>query len=57
MQNADITPTASEIEATTKARGESSAVLARWHALSTTGLAALNGKLKASGQPAVTVPR
>jgi photosystem II stability/assembly factor-like uncharacterized protein len=57
MQNADVTPTASEVEAATKARGESSAVLARWHALSTTGLAALNGKLKASGQPAVTVPR
>jgi hypothetical protein len=57
MQNADITPTASEVEAATKARTESSAAMARWHALSTTELAALNGKLKASGQPAVTVPK
>jgi hypothetical protein len=28
----------------------------RWNTLKTTGLAALNAKLKAAGQPAVKVP-
>ncbi|MGH7654179.1 MAG: hypothetical protein ACREN6_05900, partial [Gemmatimonadaceae bacterium] len=56
MQAADVTPTANQLAACSKARAEGTTVLAKWRSLRTTGLAALNMKLKASGQPAVKVP-
>ncbi|MFI5233297.1 MAG: WD40/YVTN/BNR-like repeat-containing protein [Gemmatimonadales bacterium] len=56
MQAADIAPTANQVAACTKAKGEGSEVLAKWRSLSTLQLAALNAKLKASGQPAVKLP-
>jgi photosystem II stability/assembly factor-like uncharacterized protein len=56
MQGADVAPTANQVLACTKARAASAAVLAKWRALSTTGLAALNTKLRTSGQPTVKLP-
>ena len=57
MQGADIAPTANQVAACAKARASSAEVMARWRALSTTGLAALNAKLKTSAQPTVKLPR
>ena len=56
MQAADVAPTANQVAACGKARGEGAGVLAKWRSLSTAGLAALNTKLKASGQQAVKLP-
>ena len=56
MQGADIAPTAAEVAACTGARSQSRDVLARWGTLKTADLAALNARLKAAGQPAVTLP-
>jgi hypothetical protein len=56
MQAADVAPTANQVAACGKARSEGSAVLAKWRTLSTAGVAALNAKLKASGQPGVKLP-
>jgi hypothetical protein len=56
MQAADVTPTANEVAAVAKARTEAAEAMRRWNTLKTTGLAALNAKLKAAGQPAVKVP-
>jgi photosystem II stability/assembly factor-like uncharacterized protein len=56
MQSADVAPTASQIAAVTRARTAGSAVMRRWTALKTTGLAALNAKRKAAGQAAIAVP-
>jgi hypothetical protein len=56
MQSADVTPTANQVAACGKARIEGNAMLAKWKTLSTTGLAALNGKLKAGGQQGVKLP-
>jgi hypothetical protein len=50
MQGADVSPTAKEIAACDKARDQSRLALARWTALKTTGLAALNAKRKAAGE-------
>ena len=57
MQSADVAPTAAQIDAVQRARATGAEVMARWNRLSTTGLAALNAKLKANGQQAVTIPR
>ncbi|HWJ22975.1 MAG TPA: hypothetical protein VNS52_11535, partial [Gemmatimonadaceae bacterium] len=56
MQGADVTPTAAEEAAVTKARTDANAVTARWTTLRTSGLAALNAKRKAAGLPALVVP-
>jgi hypothetical protein len=56
MQAADVAPTSNQVAACGKAGTQAGEVLAKWKALSTTGLAALNAKLKASGQAAVTIP-
>ena len=55
MQAADVPASAREIAACTAARVQSVAVLARWRALTTTDLAALNAKRKAAGLLAVTM--
>jgi hypothetical protein len=53
MQNADVTPTASQIEACTRARATSADVLRRWTALKAE-VNAVNTKRKAAGQPAIS---
>ena len=57
MQNADITPTATAVAGVAKARADGAAVMARWNKLRTTGLAALNSKLRASGQAPIEIPK
>jgi photosystem II stability/assembly factor-like uncharacterized protein len=57
MQAADVAPTSGQIEAVTRARATGASVMSRWTRLSTTGLAALNAKLKASGRQAISIPR
>ncbi len=56
MQGADVAPTAMQAAACTRARGQFSAAMARWNALRTSGLAALNAKRRAAGQPVITIP-
>ena len=55
MQSAEVTPTANQVAACAQARSQFAAVTARWTVLHTTGLAALNAKRKATGQPEVPV--
>ena len=57
MQGADAAPTANEVAACDRARAQARAVMPRWTALRTTGLAALNARRKAAGQPLVTIAR
>src|SRR5690242_12315190 len=57
MQGADVTPTAREVATCAAARKDAQGAMVRWEKLSTTGLAALNAKLKAAGEDAVTVPK
>ena len=57
MQAADQAPTLREVEATNAARRQSVAVIARWTALTTTELAALNAKRSAAGLPVVTIAK
>ncbi len=54
MQNADVTPTASQVEGVTRARAQSVDVIRRWNALKGAGLTALNAKRKAAGLSVVT---
>ncbi|MGI9090234.1 MAG: WD40/YVTN/BNR-like repeat-containing protein [Gemmatimonadaceae bacterium] len=56
MQDADITPTSSEVAASSRAREQYTDVMSRWTTLKTTGLAAFNAARKAAGQPQVTPP-
>jgi hypothetical protein len=56
MQSAEVAPTASQVAACTEARSASAAVMLKWNALRTTGLAALNAKRKAAGEPSIAVP-
>jgi hypothetical protein len=56
MQGADVTPTASEVAACTRAREMATATIRRWTTLRTTELTALNAKRKAAGQPAIAAP-
>ncbi len=57
MQGADVAPTANQVAACDRARKQSAEVMKQWTALKTTGLAELNAKRKAAGQPAVTIPQ
>lgn len=57
MQGADVAPTAGQVAASERARAQSIAVLGRWTTLTTTGLAGLNAKRKAAGQPEVVIPK
>jgi photosystem II stability/assembly factor-like uncharacterized protein len=56
MQGADVAPTANDVAAAARVRSQSADVMRRWNALKTTGLAALNAKRKAAGQPTITPP-
>jgi photosystem II stability/assembly factor-like uncharacterized protein len=53
MQNADVTPTASQVDAVARARTQSADVMRQWNALRGPGLTALNAKRKAAGLPVV----
>ncbi|MEP6618786.1 MAG: glycoside hydrolase [bacterium] len=54
MQGADVAPTASQVATIAKARATAATVMKSWTTLSSTGLATLNAKRKAAGQPTVT---
>ncbi len=56
MQGADFAPTAKEIAACDHGVEQYRVTSQRWAALKTTGLAALNAKLRAAGQPEVKLP-
>lgn len=56
MQGADVAPTAVQVAECESARAGAGAVMRRWEALRTSGLAALNEKLEAAGQATVTLP-
>jgi hypothetical protein len=49
LQGADVRPTTVQLNAIASARAGAAPVLAKWNALVTTGLAALNGTLKTAG--------
>jgi hypothetical protein len=53
LGTADVAPTASRLDAVAKAKADAAAVTKKWTSLSTTGLASLNAKRKAAGQPTV----
>jgi photosystem II stability/assembly factor-like uncharacterized protein len=55
MQSADVAPTAREVATCADARRNSTTVMAQWTKLKTIDLPALNTKLKAMGQPALTL--
>jgi photosystem II stability/assembly factor-like uncharacterized protein len=57
MQGADIAPTAGQVTASERARAQAAPLLARWTALRTTGLAAVNARRKAAGQPELVIPK
>ncbi len=57
MQEADAPPTAREVEACAAARTQLSTIMARFTRLTTVELSALNAKRKASGLPAITLPK
>ncbi len=56
LSTADVAPTATRLSAASSAQAEAASVMREWTALSTTGLAALNAKRRAAGQPAVAPP-
>ncbi len=56
MQSADVAPTAADVAACDRARADAVAVMARWRALSTTGLAAFNAKRRAAGRSPIAIP-
>ena len=55
LQAADVSPTANTVTALTAAQAGAAGVMARWRALRTVDLAALNLKLKAAGAPALAL--
>ncbi|HEX3867762.1 MAG TPA: hypothetical protein VHV78_13465, partial [Gemmatimonadaceae bacterium] len=55
MQNADVTPTASEVANAARARTQQTVAMARWAKVKA-GIAAVNAKLKAAGQSAIAIP-
>jgi hypothetical protein len=55
MQGAEVAPTAAQAAAVAKAKAQSADALAKWKAIVSTGLPALNAKRKAAGQPAIEV--
>jgi photosystem II stability/assembly factor-like uncharacterized protein len=56
MQGADVAPTANNVATAARTRADAAAVLRRWTAMKTTGLAALNAKRKAAGQAPLVLP-
>jgi hypothetical protein len=56
LQGADVTPTTVQLNAIAAARTQASAVMARWNAIRTVELPAINAKLKAAGLDAIAAP-
>jgi hypothetical protein len=56
LQSADTAPTAAQIAACARARAEAQDVMARWEAVQSKELPALNARLVAKGQPALVLP-
>ena len=56
LEDSDAPPTTQAVAAVAATEKEFNALAARWNALRSTDLAALNAKLKAAGQPAIAVP-
>ncbi|HUQ82266.1 MAG TPA: hypothetical protein VM076_14035, partial [Gemmatimonadaceae bacterium] len=56
LQGADVAPTAGQVATAAKARADAVAPMRAWTALKTSGLAELNARRQASGQPPVTLP-
>jgi uncharacterized protein HemX len=54
LQGADVRPTAVQLAAIAGARTAVSQAIARWTAVKTVDLVALNAQLKAAGLPAIT---
>jgi hypothetical protein len=54
MQAADVAPTSATVASVTAAQAAVARVMARWNALRTVDLPALNATLKAAGLTAVT---
>jgi hypothetical protein len=54
LQGADVQPTTVQLEAIASARAAAAAVMARWTAIKTVDLAALNAKLKLAGLNQIT---
>ena len=48
MQNAELTPTASQVDAVTRARAQGADVMGRWNSLKGAELTALNAKRRAA---------
>jgi hypothetical protein len=53
LGGADVAPTAARLDAAAKAKADAQQVMLKWTKLSTTGLASLNLKRKAAGQPVI----
>jgi photosystem II stability/assembly factor-like uncharacterized protein len=56
MQGADVAPTAAQVAGCASAREQGASAMARWNALRTTGLAAVNASQRASGQLVIAMP-
>jgi photosystem II stability/assembly factor-like uncharacterized protein len=56
MQGADVAPTAGQVAGCDRAKTQSALVMAKWTALKTTGLATLNARRRAAGQPILDFP-
>jgi len=56
LQAADVPPTANQRATILGARQIATGVMARWNALRTTELAALNERLRSAGLQAITIP-
>ena len=57
LQGAEAAPTNRQVAAVTTAKAQAAPVLAKWKALTTTELAALNAKRKTAGEPAIVIPK
>jgi hypothetical protein len=55
LQSADVQPTTVQLKAITAARAAGTAAMARWTAIKTVDLAAINAKLKTAGLGPLTV--
>ena len=55
LEDADAEPTTTALAAVRRVEQDQAGVITRWTAVRTTGLAALNAKLKASGQQEIVI--
>jgi hypothetical protein len=55
LQGADVQPTTVQVNAIADARASASKPMARWDAIKSVDLPALNAKLRAAGLPTITL--